>query len=83
MKFMSAVTGDERYIKISKQNDTEEVHTMCEVLDRVEKRGEVKGEERLSKLYFILIKEGKVSEFEKAAKDSEYRKKLFIQYGIE
>ena len=79
LKFMSAVTGDERYIKISKQKDTEEVYTMCEVLDRVEN----KGEEKVTKLYLILIKEGKVSEFEKACKDREYRKKLYIQYGIE
>ena len=56
---------------------------MCEVAERLAKDGEARGEEKVSKLVRILIKEGKIEEIEKACKDREYRKKLYIQYGIE
>ena len=91
LKLMTVMTGDERYREITKQGDFEEVHTMCEVAERLEKTGEARGiiigeargEEKVSKLYRILIKEGKISELEKAAQDSEYRKNLYVLYGIE
>ena len=87
LKLMTVMTGDERYREITKNSDIEEVHTMCDVAERLWKEGEARGiiigEEKISKLYRLLIKEGKISELEKAAEDSEYRKSLYVLYGID
>ena len=95
LKLLTVMTGDERYQAITKRKDIREVHTMCDVAERLTKEGEARGEargicigeargeEKISKLTRLLIKEGKISDLEKAAEDSEYRKKLYILYGIE
>ena len=40
---LSAVTGDNRYRDICYEKDFEEVHTMCDVAQRLEDRGRVSG----------------------------------------
>ena len=45
LSFLSILTGDNRFEEAC--NDKEgEVRTMCEVLDRIEKRGEIRGMEQ-------------------------------------
>lgn len=46
LKFMAVMTGDQRFVKNSIERRREGGITMCEVLDRIEKRGIEKGMER-------------------------------------
>lgn len=71
---------------------------MCEVLDKVEKRGEEKGRMEgrmegltegqqkfaaaLKSLKSRLIADNKIDEFFEAATDVKFAEKLFKQYGI-
>ena len=45
LHMLSVLTGDSRFEDVNNEG-REGVHTMCEVLDRVEKRGEKRGEQR-------------------------------------
>ena len=89
LKLLSVMTGDDRFREITKQKEVE-VHTMCEVVDRLtrkgikigEERGIKLGEEKVSKLYRILLEENKISELKRSTDDREYREKLYVLYGI-
>lgn len=72
--------------------------SMCELLDKIENRGiefgkkegrlegrlegRFEGESRMSKLFLILMKEGKITEAKRAAEEDEFREKMFKEYGI-
>lgn len=56
LSFLSVLTGDSRFEEAC--NDKEgEVHTMCEVLDRIEKRGELRGMEQGMELGILTERE--------------------------
>ena len=48
-----------------------------------EKRGEKRGESRVTRLMSLLLEDGKIEDAREATKSEEFRKKLFLQYGIE
>ena len=48
-----------------------------------EKRGEKHGESRVTRLMSLLLEDGKIEDAREATKSEEFRKKLFLQYGIE
>ena len=50
LKLLTVMTGDERYGNIVKQPDAEEVHSMCDVAERLTRDGIKIGEERGIKL---------------------------------
>ena len=50
---------------------------------RGEKRGEKHGESRVTRLMSLLLEDGKIEDAREATKSEEFRKKLFLQYGIE
>ena len=50
---------------------------------RGEKRGEKCGESRVTRLMSLLLEDGKIEDAREATKSEEFRKKLFLQYGIE
>ena len=63
---LSAVTGDNRYRDICYEKDFEEVHTMCDVAQRLEDRGRVSGlkEERKEGgliMLYRLVSEGTIT----------------------
>ena len=58
-----------------------EVH-MCEYIDMLEARGQVKGETRLGRLIQLLLKEKRYSDIEEVAGDRTRRQELYRQYGI-
>ncbi len=82
---MSALTGDDRFEKIVTEHRKGErkVKNMCEVLDRVEKKGEKRGEKKGRKegkfeLLVDLLKEKTIS-FAKAVEKSGLSEKEFIK----
>ena len=48
-----------------------------------EKRGEKHGESRVTRLMTLLLEDGKIEDARESTKSEEFRKKLFLQYGIE
>lgn len=50
--------------------------------DEGREEGKKEGENRLSELNLKLISEKRFDDLEYAAKDEEFRKKLFQQYGL-
>ena len=48
-----------------------------------EKRGEKHGESLVTRLMSLLLEDGKIEDAREATKSEEFRKKLFLQYGIE
>ena len=76
LKLLSVMTGDNRYETILRNE--EGVYTMCDVAERLEK----KGESRLADLIKILLAENRIDELGKVASDEEERKRLYKEYGI-
>ena len=63
---LSAVTGDNRYRDICYEKDFEEVHTMCDVAQRLEDRGRVSGLKEGRKeggliMLYRLVSEGTIT----------------------
>ena len=50
--------------------------------ERLERKGEIKGEERLGILINRLIRDGRNTEIQQAATDKEIRQRLYKEYGI-
>ena len=48
-----------------------------------EKCGEKRGESRVTRLMSLLLEDGKIEDAREATKSEEFRKKLFLKYGIE
>ena len=55
---------------------------MCDVLDRVEARGEKKGESKLAELMDKLFSVGRLDDAKKAVKDENFRAGLFKEFKI-
>ncbi len=91
---LKALTGDARYEEIipdmqKEQENVGEV-SMCELLDKYEKRGMQtgmemgisKGMERVNELIRHLIGDGRSEEIGHAVSDREYQNQLFVEYGL-
>ena len=50
--------------------------------ERLERKGEIKGEERLGILTNRLIQDGRNTEIQSVATDKEIRQRLYKEYGI-
>ena len=89
-EMMYALTGDSRFTElvdeISKRQNRGKEIIMCEYLDMLEARGEIKGiekgEKRFAKLIQALLQEKKFDVIALAAKDSDKRRELYKTYGI-
>lgn len=53
---------------------------MCEVLDRAEARGEMRGMEKLNRLYNLLSSRGRDEDLLHAIRDESFRRNLLEQY---
>ena len=92
LKLLSVMTGDRRYeLTIPERK---EVSTMCEVAQKLEERGMIKGEakgraegsidgmNRLSKLVNHLARQGKTDEILKVTSDPEYRDQMLKAFIV-
>ena len=50
--------------------------------ERLERKGEIKGEERLGIIINRLIQDGRNTEIQSVATDKEIRQRLYKEYGI-
>lgn len=93
LKLLSVLTGDSRYIRIPAQ-ERKGIKDMCDVADRIEKKGIAKGraegraegreegEEKMSKLVSVLLEKQDYAAIQKVTEDPEIRKEYFSRYGI-
>ena len=84
LKLMTVLTGDHRYDRMRREMEEGENLTMCDVLDyreRIgEERGKAEGEERMSSLVRVLLKDGRLEDLKRVTGDREYRDKLLREY---
>lgn len=86
LRLLSALSADDRYERILKQVQDEAIEqggiTMCELLDKYEKRGIEKGEQLLAGLMDKLLQDNRLADAKMALKDAEIRKRLYQEYQI-
>lgn len=80
-EMMEALTGDTRFTDLveellKKQEEGKEI-LMCEYIDMLEARGEVKGENRLANLIQVLLKEKKFDDIEIVSRNRKKRHELY------
>lgn len=54
-----------------------------EGIDIGEKRGEKKGEDKLNKLYTLLIEQKRMEDLKKATEDEAFRKQLYQEFELD
>ena len=86
---LKSLTNDDRYIEMLTALTEEEKKgeiTMCELLDKYEKRGMQKGvrqgELRLASLIEKLLPSNRMEDIKKVVSDKRYRKRLYEELGI-
>lgn len=84
-ELLHEITSDRRYEEVKKaltQEEKEGGITMCEGLDRLEKKGEKRGEKRFAALTGRLLKESRMEDLQKAINSVSYRSVLYKEYGL-
>lgn len=85
-KLLASLTGDNRWEAAYNSLHEKEELRMCEILDVIEKRGEAKGEvraeEKFSKLLAKLLSIGAQDDIARIASDAAYRAGLYKKYNI-
>ena len=86
LKFMKVFTDDERFMKVTFEDEQKEDINMCMILDQIEEEGRQKGKSEgiqlLSDLITILMKQGKMKELQRAAQDRTYCEQLLKELQI-
>ena len=94
LKFMKVFTDDERFMKVTFEDEQKEDINMCMILDQIEEEGRQKGIaegiregksegiQLLSDLITILMKQGKMEELQRAAQDRTYCEQLLKEYQL-
>lgn len=86
LQLMSVMTGDRRFEEVYRDGAEGVPGTMCEVLDRVEKKGRLEGKAEgmkvLSALISRLIELGRNEEIPKVTTDAAYRDRLIAELVI-
>ena len=81
---MAAITHDDRFTEVLQEGG--KPRDMCEVLDRVEARGEARGkQEGENKAYTLMQKLfslGRVEDAQKASSDEAFRKELYKEFHL-
>ena len=81
MNAMAALTDDKRFEEVYIEAEKgDEPKTMSDVLDRVEKRGELKGQRETAKLMNFLWSNGRGDDAMKASNDEGFLKKLLKEF---
>ena len=83
---MKVFTDDERFMKVTFEDEQKEDINMCMILDQIEEEGRQKGKSEgiqlLSDLITILMKQGKMDELQRAAQDRTYCEQLLKELQI-
>ncbi len=87
LKIMTVLTGDIRFEEAASELPSKGGVSMCEILDRVENRGIMKGqyigEKKLGSLINAMIADHfDTGALAKVSTDPEYRRKMYSKYGI-
>ena len=86
LKFMKVFTDDERFMKVTFEDEQKEDINMCMILDQIEEEGRQKGKSEgiqlLSDLITILMKQGKMEELQRAAQDRTYCEQLLKELQL-
>lgn len=90
LKFMKVFTDDNRFLKVTFENEQKGDVNMCMILDQIEEEGRQKGIAEgkkegillLSDLITILMKQGKTEELQRAAQDQAYCEQLLKEYQL-
>ena len=85
LKLMSLLTGDDRY-ELTINSEGGKPKNMCEMLDRVEAKGEAKGITKGEEKLIALLKKltpGSEEYFKVLNASAEERKELYKKYGID
>ena len=77
---LSVMTGDHRFEDAWKDGKKGGPCNMCDVLDRIEKRGIQQGENLLAQLIQKLFALGRVEDVKRVAEDKEYRQMLLKEF---
>ncbi len=88
LKLMTVLTGDDRFEEALQQLPAEGGISMCDVLDRVERRGMAQGmtqgENKLGALISAMIKShASNADISKASVDPAYRQEMYARFGIQ
>ena len=81
LQLLSVVTGDHRFEDAWKDGKRGGPCNMCDVLDRIEKRGIQQGENLLAQLIQKLFALGRVEDVKRVAEDKEYRQMLLKEFS--
>ena len=86
LKFMKVFTDDDRFLKVTFEDEQKEDINMCMILDQIEEEGRQKGKSEgiqlLSDLITILMKQRKMEELQRAAQDRTYCEQLLKEYQL-
>lgn len=82
LQLLSVMTGDHRFEEAFSDNSEGGPKTMCDVLDSVEKRGKLEGENLILTLMQKLFAAGRVEDARKASNDAAYCAKLLAEFGL-
>lgn len=82
MLALSGLDDDHRFEGAFSNDSEGDPKTMCDVLDRVEKRGKAEGENLILILMQKLFAAGRVEDAQKASNDAAYCAKLLTECGL-
>ena len=74
--------NDPRFEMTLKSEKGGKPNNMCEALDRIEAKGEKKGEKRFADLLQKLLAANRTEDIAKIASDARYRNKLYKEFQI-
>jgi hypothetical protein len=74
--------NDPRFEMTLKSEKGGKPNNMCEALDRIEAKGEKKGEKRFADLLQKLLAANRTEDIAKIASDTRYRNKLYKEFQI-
>lgn len=84
LQLLIVLTGDSRFLEtMDAAGEGGEVRNMCEVLERIEEKGMIKGREQgiesVNMLNARLIQDGRIADLERSVTDSAYQKQLLYE----
>ena len=74
---------DERVRKYNTTKWRKRQMTLEEMMNQRFDAGKEEGEEKLNRLYTLLIGQDRIEDLKKAAEDKEYRRKLYCEFGLD
>ena len=82
LKLFSVLMDDPRFEMTLTSKKGGKPNNMCEALDRIEAKGEKKGEKRFADLLQKLLAANRTEDIAKIASDTRYRNKLYKEFQI-